>query len=216
MACWGQQLKAPSRGDNHLPSLRGMEAWLTGWRGLVPWPRLPHLHLHPGDHRWKGVVTEIWPEGPQCSTDHVSCSGSGQDAGNRSPPVLRNLRNLPRGPRPQASLRVIHSANVRALLSQPRKLTASSPCAALVSRGDHSLHQYPAGAQSGEDSKVGEGSPKKLGFSGPGGSPLGIREPPLPRPHPRGDHGPPFLDRTAGWGRDSRGPRPPSPLHAGS
>lgn len=119
MACWGQQLKAPSRGDNHLPSLRGMEAWLTGWRGLVPWPRLPHLHLHPGDHRWKGVVTEIWPEGPQCSTDHVSCSGSGQDAGNRSPPVLRNLRNLPRGPRPQASL--------RSFIQQTLELSCPSP-----------------------------------------------------------------------------------------
>lgn len=71
---------------------------------------------------------------------------------------------------------VIHSATIRAFLSQPRKLRVSLQPTALASHSDHSLHRYPAGAQSGEESKVGEGGTEKLRFSGPGGGLLGPRE----------------------------------------
>lgn len=71
---------------------------------------------------------------------------------------------------------VIHSATIRAFLSQPRKLRVSFRPAALASHSDHSLHRYPAGAQSREKSEVGEGGTERLHFSGPGGGPLGTRE----------------------------------------
>lgn len=80
---------------------------------------------------------------------------------------------------------------------------------------DHTLPDILLGPRSEEENVVGEGRDvyRELltAFLG-GGKPLGSWELANPPPPLRGDHRPPFQDRTAGWGRASRGPPATCPL----